>query len=258
MEMALSAGDWIAGVEFPDLSAFESADAWVDAFFGGQSARGPRHAAEPAVDYGFLWALWLSAVPYGLWSERISGPSLAEHAQWLGRLEHELERAIEHFELKLRDDATLSDLACAIAALIEGAWLNQCLTAHHPVEGSEPIAALLVAPDDCSGAGRSSHRPAEGPRACELAGQHEQPEDDDHGAGCEGVEDGRGEPADRAHRLVETRGEQHHGDLACASLWRRAIHASHATRALARPRRSGSGVSWGTGLAHPATDSSYG
>ena len=143
MELALSAGDWVASVELPDPSAFDSAEAWVDAFFGGQSARGPAHAAEPAVDYGFLWALWLSAVPYGLWSERISKPSLAEHVQWLERLEQELASVIEHFELSLRDGATLSDLACAIAALIEGAWLSQCLTVHHPVDASEPIASLL-------------------------------------------------------------------------------------------------------------------
>ena len=143
MELALSAGDWIEHVEFPDPQAFASADAWADAFFGGQSARGPRHAAQPEADYGFLWALWLSAVPYGLWSERISGPSLAEHRQWLGRLEEVLGGAIEHFGLTLRKETTVTDLACAIAALIEGVWLNQCLTARHPADASEPIAALL-------------------------------------------------------------------------------------------------------------------
>ena len=143
MELALSAGDWIADVEFPDYAAFATADEWIDAFFEGQSARGPRHGAEPVIDYGSLWALWLSAVPYGLWSERISEPSLAEHAQWLARLEEVLGRAIGHFGLKLRRDATITDLACAVAGLIEGVWLNQCLTGRHPSEAAEPISALM-------------------------------------------------------------------------------------------------------------------
>ena len=143
MALALSAGDWIENATFPDPAAFESAEAWADAFFGGQAERGPRHGQEPEVDYGFLWALWLSSVPYGLWSERISGPSLAEHVQWVERLEQVFAGVIEHFGLTLREDATLNDLACAAAGLIEGAWLNQCLTARHPTAPSEPIAALL-------------------------------------------------------------------------------------------------------------------
>jgi hypothetical protein len=143
MALALSAGDWIERAEFPDPADFESADAWVDAFFGAQSARGPQHGADPAVDYGFLWALWLSAIPYGMWSERISGPSLAEHTQWLLRLEDVFAGALEHFELRVRDGATLGDLACAVAGLIEGVWLNQCLTARHPADPSQPIATLL-------------------------------------------------------------------------------------------------------------------
>ena len=143
MELALSAGDWIDEVEFPAPEAFASDTEWLDAFFTGQSARGPRHGAEPGVDYGFLWALWLSAVPYGLWSERISGPSLAEHAHWLERLEEVLGAAAAHFGLRLRAGTTLGDLACAIAGLVEGVWLNQCLTDRHPTRSSEPISALL-------------------------------------------------------------------------------------------------------------------
>ena len=30
------------------------------------------HGSEPTVNYAFLWTLWLSVVPYGLWSEQIS------------------------------------------------------------------------------------------------------------------------------------------------------------------------------------------
>ena len=38
---------------------------------------------------------------------------------------------------------TLTDLAGAAASLIEGAWLNQCLTATHPSRPGEPSEAFL-------------------------------------------------------------------------------------------------------------------
>ena len=64
------------------------------------------HGGEPDVSYAFLWTLWLSAVPYGLWSERIAGPSMAEHVQWVRRLGKVLGEALEHFGLTLREDVT--------------------------------------------------------------------------------------------------------------------------------------------------------
>ena len=143
MELALSARDWIERIEYPAPADFPDADAWVDAFFEGQSERGPRHGAEPAVTYAFLWTLWLSAVPYGLWSQAIAGPSMEEHVQWLDRLEQVLARALDHFGLDLRNGTTTGDLACAIASLIEGVWLNQCLTTRHPCRPSEPISGVL-------------------------------------------------------------------------------------------------------------------
>ena len=76
MELALDAAELLGAVEYPAPEDHERAEDWVDAFFAGEAARGPRHRERPAVDYGRLWALWLSAVPYGLWSERIAGPSL--------------------------------------------------------------------------------------------------------------------------------------------------------------------------------------
>ena len=84
---------------------------------------------KPALDYAALWALWLSTVPYGLWSERVSEPSMEEHEQWVEKLAGAFGEAIEHFGLELRDGVSLTDLAGAAASLIEGAWLNQCLTA---------------------------------------------------------------------------------------------------------------------------------
>ena len=143
MAMALMADDWIERMEFPAPGDFSTAEAWIDALFAGESERGPRHGAEPTVNYGFLWALWLSAVPYGLWSERISRPSMAEHAQSLARLEEVLGGALDHFGARLREGTTVTDLACAIASMIEGVWLNQCLTTSHPSDPSEPIATAL-------------------------------------------------------------------------------------------------------------------
>ncbi len=143
MGLVLSVGDWIELIEYPAPEDFPDADAWLDAFFGGESERGPQHGGEPAVGYGTLWALWLSTVPYGIWSERVQGPSMDEHTQWIDRLERELGGALEHFGLELRDGTTLTDLAGAVASLIEGVWLNQCLTTRHPTRPSEPIAAML-------------------------------------------------------------------------------------------------------------------
>jgi hypothetical protein len=143
MTLALSAVDWVGRVEYPDPSTFADAEAWLDALLEAESARGPSHGAEPVVGYATLWALWLSAVPYGLWSERVSRPSIDEQLQHLDRLEAVLRGAIDSFGLALRDGTTVRDLASALASLVEGVWLNQCLTRRHPSEPSEPIATLL-------------------------------------------------------------------------------------------------------------------
>ena len=144
MALALSAEDWVERIEYPDPAAFATADEWVDALFAGESARGPVHGAAPQVGYASLWTLWLSAVPYGLWSERVSRPSLDEQLQHLDHLEEVLRGALEHFRLGLREGTTVRDLASAIASLVEGVWLNQCLTRRHPSDKSEPIATLLA------------------------------------------------------------------------------------------------------------------
>lgn len=143
MALVLSVGDWIEQIQYPAPEDFPSADAWLDAVFGGESERGPQHGGELVVDYATLWALWLSTVPYGLWSECVQGPSMDEHRQWIDRLERELGRALEHFGLELREGTTISDLAGGVASLIEGVWLNQCLTARHPTRPSEPIVEML-------------------------------------------------------------------------------------------------------------------
>ncbi|MFO1037640.1 MAG: hypothetical protein U1E45_12395 [Geminicoccaceae bacterium] len=144
MALALSAGDWIAELVFPPPAEFPTVEAWVDAFFAAQSARGPVHGMKPAASYPLLWALWLSTLPYGLWSKRIREPSLAEYGQLVGRLETVIQGALERFGLQLRVGTTLRDLACSIASLVEGAWLNQCLTDRHPCDPQQPAAAMLV------------------------------------------------------------------------------------------------------------------
>jgi hypothetical protein len=143
MAHVLSSTDWIERIEYPEPSDFATAEDWVDALLLGESARGPLHGDEPAVTYATLWALWLSAVPYGLWSEQVSTPSLEEQLQMLRGLEDALQAALDNFGLILRDGTTVADLASAIASLTEGVWLNQCLTRTHPSDPSQPIAELL-------------------------------------------------------------------------------------------------------------------
>jgi hypothetical protein len=143
MALALSASALIDDIEYPSPVDFPNSDAWIDAFFATQSARGPLHGARPVVNYASLWALWLSALPYGLWSEQIARPSLEEHVIWVRQLEGVFTRALDHYRLTLRAGTTVNDLACAAASLIEGVWLNQCLTTSHPCEPSEPISTVL-------------------------------------------------------------------------------------------------------------------
>ena len=107
--------------------------------------------------------LWLSTVPYGVWSKRISEPSMEENVQWMHRLEQVFGEAIDHFGLRLRDGTTINDLACAVASLIEGVWLNQCLDHRHPFDPAQPIAVSSSARAGCCG--RACHR-AEVRNAC--------------------------------------------------------------------------------------------
>lgn len=144
MALALNASDWIGQIEYPAPGDFPTADEWIDALLLGESARGPQHGAEPAVNYASLWVLWLSTVPYGLWSTTISRPSMEEHVQWVERLERVLEDALDHFGMTVREGTTVNDLARALACLIEGVWLNQCLTTQHPADPSERIATVLL------------------------------------------------------------------------------------------------------------------
>ena len=143
MDRALDAGDWIASIDYPAPADHPDDGAWLDALFASESARGPLQGGRPKVDYAALWALWLSTVPCGVWSKRISEPSMEENVQFEERLEQVFGEAIDHFGRVLRAGTTITDLAGAVASLIEGTWLNQCLNTRHPYIPDEPIATLL-------------------------------------------------------------------------------------------------------------------
>lgn len=143
MALALNASEWIEQVKLPLPGDYTTVESWLDALLTGQSERGPAHGATPAVNDGFLWMLWLSAVPYGMWSEQVARPSMEEYTQWVRRLEESFKQALDHFDVELRDGTAFNDVACAIASMIEGVWLNQCLTKRHPCDPVEPIVTLL-------------------------------------------------------------------------------------------------------------------
>ncbi len=113
-------------------------------FFEGESARGPSHEAPPSSGYASVWALWLSVMPYGLWSDRIAVPSMDEYREWLALLESTFREALDRFGARLRPGVLLSDVAVASAALIEGHWLNQCLVGSHPLDDDTPIVEAPV------------------------------------------------------------------------------------------------------------------
>ncbi|MFO1144860.1 MAG: hypothetical protein U1E59_21275 [Amaricoccus sp.] len=144
MDMVLDAAEISEAVDWPEPSAYTTPGAWVTAFFASQSARGPRHGAEPATSYATLWALWLGVVPYGLWSEHVAGPSMEEYSRRVAQFETVFAGAVAHFSLALREGATIADLACGAVSLIEGVWLNQCLANAHPRDRAAPISEALV------------------------------------------------------------------------------------------------------------------
>jgi hypothetical protein len=143
MALALDAREWVNRIEFPAPQDFSDAEQWLDALLAGESARGPAHGAKPAAEHGLVWALWLSAVPYGIWSDEIAKPSVAEYVQTVRRLEQAILAAFDHFELTVQPGTSINDLACAIVSLTEGTWLNQCLSRRHPCDKAEPVATML-------------------------------------------------------------------------------------------------------------------
>jgi hypothetical protein len=129
--------------ELPAPGAFRDPGEWIEAVATAESERGPIHGMEPAVGYGLNWVLWLSQVPYGVWSQRIADPSMREFRYSAERLEARVVRpGLAHFELEVRPPWTTLDLGAAMDSLIEGLWLNQCLSRDHPTaKGAETAQA---------------------------------------------------------------------------------------------------------------------
>jgi hypothetical protein len=125
----------------PEPTQFEHAGEWIEAVATTESRRGPMHEMEPVVGYGLTWALWLSQVPYGVWSKRIAEPSMHEFRHSAERLESDvIGPGLVHFGLEVKPPWTPLDLASALQSLIEGLWLNQCLSAQHPTRDEAPSA----------------------------------------------------------------------------------------------------------------------
>jgi hypothetical protein len=143
MALALEDPAAIEDVGPPDPRGFANPEAWIEAFASAECARGPFHEAESLEGYALGWVLWLSQVPYGIWSEYIAEPSMKEFRSSTGRLEREgILPALAHFGLEMRPPRTPTDIAGAMRSMIEGVWLNQCLTREHPaVPGASSVQA---------------------------------------------------------------------------------------------------------------------
>ena len=131
----------------PDPREFDDPHEWIEAVGSAEAAQGPHHGTEPAESYAMSWVLWLSQVPYGLWSERIAVPSMREFRHSADLVERESVRpALLRFELEPRPPWTPLDIASAIISLREGLWLNQCLSAEHSTRpGEDPTQAARAA-----------------------------------------------------------------------------------------------------------------
>lgn len=128
----------------PHPAGFADARAWIAALATAESARGPHHGMEPAPGYGLIWALWLSQIPYGVWSQRIAGPSMREFRHSADRLATlGIVPALERFSLEVKPPWEVLDLATAIASTVEGVWLNQALTGDHPTRERAPAVDAM-------------------------------------------------------------------------------------------------------------------
>ncbi len=129
-----------SGIAIPPIRKGSRTPAhWIEAIATFESARGPMHEIENLEGYAAGWVLFLGQVPYGIWSEYIAEPSMKEFRGSAERLERgAILPALEHFGLEVRPPLTSLDLAAAMQSMIEGLWINQCLTPEHPTRPGEP------------------------------------------------------------------------------------------------------------------------
>ena len=90
---------------------------------------------------------------------RVAGRASTEHAEWPRRLEAVLGHGPRPLRARAPRGMPLTDLASAVANLIEGAWLNQCLTSRHPADEQRRPRPPSAAPGACCGGrGQASAR----------------------------------------------------------------------------------------------------
>ena len=132
-------------VTYPDPADSKSLEHWVGRLAAIEIQRGPHHGMSPENRYGLRWAAWLALVPYGIWSERVAKASVDEYRQGVQRYGTAVVGpALSRFELALAPNVTLLDVAVACCSLIEGFWLNACLTGRDPAGRDQSIAAALT------------------------------------------------------------------------------------------------------------------
>jgi hypothetical protein len=88
---------------------------------------------------------WLGLIPYGLWSKAIAEPSLDEYRHRVQIVADDLiSLALAQFDLQLAKPHSLTDLASAFVTLVEGHWLNACLSPKDPVNQTRSLEAALA------------------------------------------------------------------------------------------------------------------
>jgi hypothetical protein len=113
----------------PAPADFQSLEDWIAALAQAELELGPTRHMEPSNSYALRWAVWLTLVPYGIWSERIASSSTREFRLGVARYESELLLPmLSHFDRRLRVGVSIQDLATGIASLVEGFWLSTCLS----------------------------------------------------------------------------------------------------------------------------------
>jgi hypothetical protein len=135
----------LSEVRYPEPSDAPDLDSWIDALARVEIERGPHHGMRPENRYGLRWAAWLGLVPYGIWSETVAQASLDEYRLGAERYGDQiLAPALRHFGRTLIPPTTVHDLAVAACSVVEGFWLNACLSSKDPLGRSGSICNSLA------------------------------------------------------------------------------------------------------------------
>ncbi len=124
----------------PDPRGFADPTAWIEAVAAAEHTRGahPRGGDARGLRSG-LGAVGSDRCRTGSGASTIAEPSMSEFRHSAERFERDAIRpALAHFGLETRSPWTPMDLATAMRSMIEGLWLNQCLTREHPTSPGTP------------------------------------------------------------------------------------------------------------------------